>query len=87
MEEKILKVIKKTREIFRYQKKYRDVLKQNPSVTCYVKNDKFVLWSIQFCDGYSVISINNKGIWYSPNRGNDEMLINFKSIDDFLEME
>ena len=51
MEEKILKVIKKTREIFRFQEKYKDVLKQYPSVTCYVKNDKFVLWSIQFCDG------------------------------------
>lgn len=87
MEEKILKVIKKTREIFKLQEKYKNVLKQNPAVTCYVKNDKFVLWSIQFCDGYSVISINNEGIWYSPNRGNDEMLINFKSIDDFLEME
>ena len=87
MEEKILKVIKKTREIFRFQEKYKDVLKPDPAVTFYVKDNKFVLWSIQFCDGFNVMHINNEGIWYSPYSGYLEQLINFKSIDAFLETE
>ncbi len=56
-------------------------------MTFYVKDNKFVLWSMQFCDGYNVMHINNEGICYSPYSGNREQLINFKSIDAFLEIE
>lgn len=86
MEEKILKVIKKVKDGLCFQEKYKKILCHSPKVTFYIEGNDFVLWSIEFNNGYESITINNKSVIYTPSNGQHETLVHFKNIDELLEM-
>ena len=85
MEEKILKIISKVRSMYRYDQKYSEIVKYNPSINVCLEGEKLVLKGITF-DFYDRISVYNDGIFFKPEHGQSQVLFRHKDFDSLLEL-
>ena len=87
MDKQICEIIAKVRQMFRYDKRFKDILKTPASVHCSeTKNNEIELTSIIWCFyGYQII-VGKHRITYSPEHGNTEELTTYKNFDELLNM-
>lgn len=85
MEEKILKIIKKVRSMYKYNKKYDVLLGKDPSVDISIKNEEIILEDITFQD-YDCIIVDDKMILFKPYYGEKETLITYNGFDELLKL-
>lgn len=85
MEEKILKIIKKVRSMYKHDRRYSAILKNDPSVDIKVKNGKIILNDITFND-YDCIFVDEDMILFKSYYGERETLITYKGFDELLKL-
>jgi len=75
MEEKIIKIIEKIRKAFSFSDKYKSILNNNPEITIYYENNKFVIHSISFSDGKKSIILEDNIVTYYSGYSIGEYMI------------
>ena len=83
LETKIVQIIKKVRTMYKYYKKYNEILQTNPSISITEKDGKLFLNSIIF-DNYDQIIISKNHIVFSDYYGHKEELITYNGFDELL---
>lgn len=91
MESQINEIIKKVREIFKYNDRVKNILKENPFITLSIINDRLTLITISFSCDNSTIKVTSDCIKYVEenyytNKKKTETLLTYKEFDDLLSM-
>ena len=86
LEEKVVAIVEKVRQMYKYDSSKRDILNQTPSIRVALENNKLMLRSITF-DNYDKIVVYNDCIQYIQYRGNDSVvLIAYKYLDELIKV-
>lgn len=86
-EEKIIKIIAKVRQMYKYDKRFADIL-ANPAHIAGAETKKNgvelldIIWSFY---GDQII-VGRKRIVYRPEHGRDEELVTYDSFEELLRM-
>ena len=83
MEELILRIIAKVRQMYKYDNRFKDILDQNAAVELREKDGKLESASIQFC-WYDMIIVCNGRIVYKPEYGCDQVLYTYDNFENFI---
>ena len=85
MEEKILAIIEKIRNMYRYDPNCRDLVKNDPEVSLKVVGDKISIADISW-QWYSSIYATEEKITFHPEHGNARTLIEYNGWDALLKL-
>ena len=86
MEEKILAIIKKVRDMYRFDNRYGAILKANPSIELSVgKGNSLKIDSISW-NYYDSIYVTSKQITMHPEHGSPTTLIKYNGWDGLLNL-
>lgn len=86
MEEKILAIIEKIRNMYRYDPNCRDLVKNAPDISLkLIKGNKLSIDCISW-QWYSSIYATEKQITYHPEHGNARTLIKYNGWDALLKL-
>ena len=83
MEDLILQVITKVREMYKFDNRLKEIIKQNANVELRERDGKLELSSISF-NWYDSLVICNGKIVYKPEYGNNEVLYTYNKLEDLL---
>lgn len=87
MDKQICEIIAKVRQMFKYDKRFKDILKIPALVhCCETKNNGVELTNIIWSFYGDQIIVGKHRIVYSPEHGNTEELITYKNFDELLNM-
>lgn len=86
MEKKIKEIIAKVRMMYKYDNRFKDIVKMKPSI-CLEETDSgdLVLRSIDW-SWYDSLYVYPTGITYSPEHGNSKELITYNNWNELLEL-
>lgn len=87
MEQTILEVVKKIRQMYRFDDRLTDIIKKNPTVHIEVNKDctKLELTEIVW-SWYDKLVATNHGITYMPERGSSKTIIKYKGWDELIAL-
>lgn len=81
----INQIISKIRNIYWYHPKYKNILKQKAIIGLSETDDGIILSSISFND-WDRITLSNTNVEYHPEYGDWEVLLEYTSWDEFLQL-
>lgn len=87
MEQQILSIIKKVRQMYRFDDRYKGILEMTPTINVVTnqKCNKVYLESIMW-DWYDRVCATSTEIIYMPEYGNHRTIIKYKDWDDLLSL-
>ena len=88
MEQKIFAIVKKIREMYRYDKTYKALLCRTPRLCIKFDEDEteIILSRIIWDDGYDSIHATCTGIDFEPEKAQGKELITYDSWDALLAL-
>lgn len=86
MEEKVKQIIKKVRNIYKYDETYRKIIERKANVNLSEDdNGNIQLKSISF-SWYDEILVSKSGIIFKPSYGENKIILKYSSFEELLEM-
>ena len=86
MEEKILDIIKKIREMYRFDKRYKNILIANPHIALKLNTKGNVVLDYISWNNYDSICATEKHITFHGEHGAKDTLIEYNGWDALLKL-
>ena len=85
LEQKIKQIIKKVRDMYKYDLNLKDILKMDAVIKLDETCGEIILSSISF-NYYDKLLVSTDGIYFIPEHGHGYHLIKYNNFDELLEL-
>ena len=85
LEKKISSIIKKIRQIYKYDNRIKNLIKKSANVELVVDDNTVVIHCVSFSD-YDKLYIYSNRIVFAPEIGHPEVLLKYASWSELLNM-